>query len=313
MLINNQSNTVVPRVEIDQIVSQMDPATRAKLTALIPQLNNIVKGQGTQNTQETLQSAEPAVKALAQVLNAVGADGQTLHQLVTDMAGLSTRLVNRQGDLTNTVSGLDQSMSAIATQTGSLSSGINQLPSTLSQAQATLDQVPGTTQAALPLLSDLNTTSADLPAFSAKLEPVLTALQPVSQKLIPTFLGLDNLLHYTPALVNTANATVPQVTQAATEVQPAVSFLRPYTPELAGFLTNWGNTFSTFDNTGHLVPVPVVFGATSSDVNVPGTLASLGLPSSLGSLLPSLSAVGSTIETTRPCGQLVDAAGACPQ
>lgn len=314
MIINNQSNTVVPRVEIDQIVSQLDPATRTRLTALIPQLDNIVKGQGTQNTQATLQSAEPTVKALAQVLDAVGADGQTLHQLVTDMAGLSTRLVNRQGDLVNTVQGLDTSMSAVAQQTSSLSQGINQLPSTLTQAQATLDQVPGTTAAALPLLSDLRTTSADLPAFSAKLQPVLTVLQPVSQKLVPTFIGLDNLLHFTPALNNSLNATVPQVTQAATELQPsattgAVSFLRPYTPELAGFLTNWGNTFSNYDNTGHLGPVDAVGGPASLNINsiVPGL--------DLKGLLPGLPAIGSlggAVNTTRTPGALVgvvDAAG----
>ncbi len=308
MIINNQSNTVVPRVEIDQIVSQLDPATRTRLTALVPQLRDVFSGANTQNAQQTLQTAEPTVKALAQVLDAVGADGQTLHQLVTDMAGLSTRLVNRQGDLVNTVQGLDRSMGAVAQQTGALSQGINQLPSTLTQAQSTLDQVPGTTTAVLPLLSDLKTTSADLPAFSAKLQPVLTTLQPVSKNLVPTFLGLDNLLHYTPALNNSVIGTVPQVTQAATEAEPAVNFLRPYTPELAAFLTNWGNTFSTYDTTGHLGPVDAVAGPASLDLNslVPGV--KLTGP---GGLVPSLnlSGLGATINTTRSPGALVDAAG----
>ena len=201
------------------------------------------------------------MKALAQVLDAVGADGQTLHQLVTDMAGLSTRLVNRQGDLVNTVQGLDTSMSAVAQQTSSLSQGINQLPSTLTQAQATLDQVPGTTAAALPLLSDLRTTT-NRPAGLLRQAPARPprSCSRCPQKLVPTFIGLDNLLHFTPALNNSLNATVPQVTQAATELQSdattgAVSFLRPYTPELAGFLTNWGNTFSQLRQ--HRAPGPV--------------------------------------------------------
>lgn len=306
MIINNQSNTVVPRVEIDQIVSQLDGATRTRLTALFPQLRDIFAGPNTDRTQQTLQTAEPTVKALAQVLDAVGSDGQTLHQLVTDMAGLSTRLVNRQGDLVNTVQGLDTSMGAVAQQTSSLSQGINQLPSTLTQAKGVLDQVPGTTANALPLLSDLRTTSADLPAFSAKLQPVLTTLQPVSQNLVPTFSALDNLLHYTPALNDSANATVPDVTQAASEANPAANFLRPYTPELAGFLTNWGNTFSTYDTTGHLGPVAPVAGPLSLDVNtlVPGINLNGLLPG-----LPALSSTGATVNTARACGALVDAAG----
>lgn len=265
-ILSNGNGSVTPRVEVSQLLNQLDPVTRTQLADLMPQLQQIFQGQNTTNTQQTLQTAEPAVRALAQVLDAVGADGQTLHQLVTDMAGLSGRLVNKQTSLVSTVSGLDEAMGAVAQQTSSLSAGINTLPGTLTQAQGTLDMVPTTASAAVPLLNDLQAATTNLPAFAAKLSPVLTELQPVSAQLIPTFNGLDSLLRYTPALVSSANATVPAVTAAANAVKPDLQFLRPYSPELAGIMTNWANWLSSYNNSGHLVPVPPTFGTGSADV-----------------------------------------------
>lgn len=265
-VISNSNGNITPRVELSSILSMLDPTTRTQLADLVPQFQQVFHGPNTQNTQATLQTAEPTVKALAQVLDAVGADGQNLHRLVTDMAGLSTRLVNKQTSLVSTVSGLDQAFGALSHQTTSLSAGINQLPGTLTQAQSTLNMVPQTTQLALPLLSDLKTATANLPTFASELSPVLTELQPVSAELVPTLNGLTNLLHYTPALVGSINTTVPQVTSAATQLEPAVNFLRPYSPELAGFFTDWGNWLAIYNATGHIGPLNATLGTTSVDV-----------------------------------------------
>lgn len=303
LITNGAGNSVVPRVELQSILNTLDPTTRSQLASLIPQFQQIFQGQNTQNTQETLQSAGPTVDALAKVLEAVGADGQTLHQLVSDMAGLSTRLVNKQDSLVSTVSGLDTAMSALAQETTSLSEGINQLPATLTQAQGTLAMVPQTTAAAVPLLGDLQTATNQLPAFSTKLEPVLQELQPVSAELVPTLNGLSNLLAYTPGLVNTVNSVVPAATRAVSGLTPAVSFLRPYSPELAGILTNWGTWLASYNQLGHQVPVPATFGVTSLN-NVPV----------INSILPSLQGTVQTVNSTRGPGQLpggssTDAAG----
>lgn len=286
-MVSNGNGNIVPRVEISDLLNRLDPTTRSQLADLMPQVQQILAGPNTGNAQQTLQTAEPAVRALAQVLDAVGADGQTLHQLVTDMAGLSTRLVTKQSSLVSTVSGLDQAMGALATQTSGLSTGISALPSTLTQAQSTLDKVPATASVAVPLLGDLRSATSDLPAFASKLSPVLTELQPVSAQLVGTVNGLDNLLHYTPALVGSANATVPAVTAAAKGLQPALQFLRPYSPEMAGILTNWGSWLDTYNATGHLVPIPAIFGATSLDIP--------GLPNT----------AGLTTDANRPPGGLI--------
>ena len=67
-----------------------------------------------------------------------------------------------------------------------------------------------------------------------------------------------------PALFRTAAITdefSPDLETALIQLQPAVSFLRPYTPEIVGFLTNWSSLFAAKNAAGHfgraLIPASV--------------------------------------------------------
>lgn len=278
------------RVELAQVLSALDPGTRTRLADGIPQLAQVF-GSPT-NVNDTIQTAAPTVQALAQVLDAIGQSGLALHQLVSSMADLSGRLVARQGSVVATVAGLTKATSAISAQDANLATGLSGLPSTLDQATATLAHLPGTTANVVPLLGDLAPGAAALPTFAAELRPVIDQLSPVTAQLQPTLGALNTLLGRTPALVNTANATVPGVTQAVstltapqrvtvptdaggtatTEVTTsALDFLRPYTPELAGFLTNWGNWLAAYNGAGHFGPFTAVLGTGALTGLVPTT------------------------------------------
>ena len=76
-------------------------------------------------------------------------------------------------------------------------------------------------------------------------------LPPSVAQLRPTLAAADRLLGYTPDLLDSAHATVPDVTKAVEALAPAVAFLRPYTPELTGFIGQFGNIWSLYDSQGH--------------------------------------------------------------
>ena len=260
-----------PRVELAQVMSTLDPATRAHLVSLIPELGNLLSGPNAANAQQTLRQAAPTVKALSQVLAAVGQDGFTLHQLVANMAKVSSRLVKRQGDVVGTIQGLDQALGAIAQHDRALRSDIRDLPPTLVQARSTLSRVPATTKQVLPLLADLQPGARALPAFAADLRPVVSDLSPITSQLGPTLSGLESLLHYTPPLVGVANATVPGVDRALGELQPASAFLRPYTPELVGFMGGWGAWLASYNGAGHYGPFIPMYGPAANDAQATRT------------------------------------------
>ena len=323
------------RVELQDVLNALDPATRKQLADLIPQLAQSLGDPATVNS--TLTAAAPATTALAQLLDAVGSNGAALHQLVATMADLSTRLVNRQGALVSTVQGLTTANTAIAGETGQLSTGLEKLPQTLQQATAVLAKLPRTTDAVVPLLGDLAPGAAALPAFANDLKPVLDQLSPVLAQLQPSLGSLQTLLSYTPGLVTTANATLPGVQQATstltapqkvvvptdahgtgtTQVTTTVlDWLRAYTPELAAFQTNWGDWLAAYNASGHIGPFTAVVGVGQETGSTPTpngyaspatSLAGVALPqtSSNGPSFPG-SVAGQPCPT---CYQATDAAG----
>ncbi|HET9692457.1 MAG TPA: MlaD family protein [Acidimicrobiales bacterium] len=323
------------RVELQDVLNALDPATRKQLADLIPQLQQTLGDPVTVN--QTLTAAAPATTALAQLLDAVGSNGAALHQLVATMADLSTRLVNQQGALVSTVQGLTQANSAIAGETGQLATGLAQLPRTLQQATTVLDKLPATTAAVVPLLDDLAPGAAALPAFSADLKPVLDQLSPVLTQLQPSLGSLHTLLGATPALATTANATLPGVTQATSTLTApqkvtvptdangtttkqvtttVLDWVRAYTPELAAFQTNWGDWLAAYNGSGHIGPFTAVFGigqmtgqtATPNGYRSPATTSGgVALPQTATNGPPFPGTVAGQPCTT--CYQATDAAG----
>ena len=323
------------RVELQDVLDALDPATRKQLTDLIPQLAQTLGDP--QSANATLAAAAPATTALAQLLDAVGSNGAALHQLVATMADLSGRLVTQQGALVSTVQGLTQANSAVAGETGQLAAGLQKLPQTLQQATMVLGKLPATTSAVVPLLNDLAPGAAALPAFSNDLQPVLTELPPLLTELQPSLGSLHTLLGATPGLVNTANATVPGLTQVAstltapqkvtvpvdangtstTQVTTTVlDWLRAYTPELAGFQTNWGDWLAAYNASGHIGPFTAVVGLgqltgqtpTSNGYTSPATsLGGVALPQTASNGPPFPGTISGQPCTT--CYQATDAAG----
>jgi phospholipid/cholesterol/gamma-HCH transport system substrate-binding protein len=104
-----------------------------------------------------------------------------------------------------------------------------------------------------------------------ELGPVLVDLRPTVAELKPTLAALDVLLGRTPTLLSGVDAVVPQLGTAGQSLSPMLSYLRPYTPELAGWLSNWGSAAANYDSNGHYLRAFAQEGATSLNHN-PGIL-----------------------------------------
>jgi phospholipid/cholesterol/gamma-HCH transport system substrate-binding protein len=67
--------------------------------------------------------------------------------------------------------------------------------------------------------------------------------------------SLSALLDETPSLLDKAHAVVPPTNRVLTALLPVLDFLRPYTPELVGALTNLGSAAANYDANGHFLRV----------------------------------------------------------
>jgi phospholipid/cholesterol/gamma-HCH transport system substrate-binding protein len=260
-----------PRIELDQVLSALDPDTRAELRRIIPGVDQALAGH-EEDLGKTLESAGPALHAATDVLQAIGSDGPALQTLLTSVRDLAERLVARRDSVRGIIDGFDRNLARTAQRSEELAAGLDELPSTLRAADSVLGKVPPATAAALPLLRDLLPAVQAMPAAAADLRPFLTELRPALAELRPALSSLSAVLGETPALLDKAHAVVPPVTGVLSSLLPVLDYLRPYTPELAGLISNLASASANYDANGHFLRIYVssgslLLGSTTGQLN----------------------------------------------
>jgi phospholipid/cholesterol/gamma-HCH transport system substrate-binding protein len=263
--------STIERVELDEVLATLDPTTLNNVNALVPAVADALKGR-EQKLRQTLQYGGPAIDSLGQVLQAVGSDGPAIRDLVHQLHGVTDTLASRDDKLAGTISNLGRITAATAAQQRQLSDGLAELPSTLDTAKTTLDKVPDAVDAAVPLVDDLRPAAARLPGVAADLRPVLHQLRPIVPQLRSTLKAVTPLLDRTPGLLDAAHGTMPDLTGVVRRIQPAVTYLRPYIPEAAGWFSNWTSIWSGVDGTGNYARPVVTTGSTALGDNPTGVL-----------------------------------------
>lgn len=237
-------------VELDAVLSALDTPTRARLSSLVSRLQDTLAGK-EEEANASLQAAGPALEELGAVLREVGTDGEAIKQIVSQFDETMRILASRGESLEQVVSSLASATDTIAEQERNVGSTLQKLPPVLDQANTTLARVPGTVDKTLPLLEDLAPATDSLQGVSRNLRPLLQDLRPAVGDLRPTLDRLSQLLGITPGLLDGSTATAPDADQAMTGLTPVLDFLRPYTPEITGWASNWGSAAGNRDNQGH--------------------------------------------------------------
>jgi phospholipid/cholesterol/gamma-HCH transport system substrate-binding protein len=249
-----------PRIELDQVLSALDPETRAELRRIIPGLDQALAGH-EEDLGQTLQAAGPALHAATDVLDAIGGDGPALETLLTSVRDLAERLVARRDSVRGIIDGFDRNLAQTADRADELARGLDELPATLRSADSVLAKVPPAAAASLPLLRDLLPAVEALPAAAADLRPFMAELRPALAELRPALGSLAAVLDETPSLLDKAHAVVPPVTGVVASLLPVLDYLRPYTPELAGLVANLNSATANYDANGHFLRIYVSSGS----------------------------------------------------
>ncbi|GAA4115831.1 hypothetical protein GCM10022215_15000 [Nocardioides fonticola] len=250
------------RVEIDQVLAALDTKTRARLASTLIALDSAVKDRGD-DYNSTLEQLGPAVKALSAVLGGIGADGPAIKDVVTRTTRLMQILDAHGSDIRAAISNLDAQQSDLARNDTAISQALAELPSTLDRAQEALGKVPSTVEVAHPLLTELTSASRELPAFTRSVSPLLSDLNPTLRRTRTTVDHLSTLLGITPELLMSSTQLLPRIDSVTGRLLPALSYLRPYTPEITGFFTNWASAGQQYLGQYHVARIKAQEGTTT--------------------------------------------------
>jgi phospholipid/cholesterol/gamma-HCH transport system substrate-binding protein len=253
-------------VDLDQVFNTLDPKTRKSL-------QQIIHGQATwyggraRETDRSLHYFNPALSTSSSLTRELVRDRVVFQKFVSDTSNVVTDLADRRNQLTQLVSNAGETAGAIGSENVALGQALDVLPDTLRNANTTFVNLRST-------LDDLDTFVNESKPATKQLAPFLRELRPLVRDARPTIRDLRVLIRKpgpgndlielnqkTPALANLTDTVFPRSVTALQKTQPVIEYARPYSPDLAGWFTKFGQGASPYDANGHYARIQPLFNA----------------------------------------------------
>ena len=244
-------------VDLDQLFNTLDPKTRKGL-------QNIVQGGAAQYRGKSDEAAEalryfsPALSTSARVSRELVVDRLAFRRFVRQTAETVSALDARHDDLAALVGNANTTAKAIGDENVALGRALGLLPGTLRRAnttfvnlRATLDDLDVLVNASKPATKDLAPLFRDLRGLVNESIPTIHDLRLLIRKAGPNN-DLIELTAKMPKLARIAKNTFPHDIAALTKSLPVISYIRPYAPDLTGWITKFGQSANPYDANGRM-------------------------------------------------------------
>jgi phospholipid/cholesterol/gamma-HCH transport system substrate-binding protein len=265
-------------VDLDQLFNTFDRSTQQALQQVIQ--GSATQYQGKERLANlTARYFAPALSTSGRVVDEVTSDNRAFTDFLANTSNLVTALAARRDQLTSLVSNAGRTAGAVAAESRSLSDGLAALPGVLRQGNTTFVDLRAA-------LDDLDRLVAAAEPGTRGLAPFLRRLRPLLAEAPPTLRlvrgvvyrpgpsnDLTDELNKLPQLARLTSSDFPRAVETLRESQPIIEFIRPYAPDLEGWLRDFGQSAAYYDANGHYARVSPQFDAFSfSDDASGGTL-----------------------------------------
>ncbi|CAB4876051.1 unannotated protein [freshwater metagenome] len=253
-------------VDLDQIFNSLDGETRKGLQEVIRGFATWYEGKGAEGNAAA-KYLSPALSQTRLLVEQLNADRPALETVLTQTSKVVSTLASRAPTLTALVSNANTTLGAIADENRSLAQALDYLPQTLRRGSTTFVNLRNALDDVDKLVAASGPATKDLAPFLAELRPLITTATPTFtdlSKLVRTSGAgndLTDLLKTTPALASQGAKTFPNSITALNDSLPLLTFARPYTPDLVGWLRDFGQGAANYDASGHFARVAPVFNA----------------------------------------------------
>jgi len=276
-------DTTAP-VDLDQLFNTLDEPTRKALQQVVQGSAQQIDGRSKEGA-ESLRYLNPALSTTSQLIEEVVYDKQTFERFVIDTSRVVSAVADRRGDLSDLIGNANQTAAAIGDENVALAQTLDRLPQTMRIANTTFVNLRAT-------LDDLDVLVAESKPATRRLPEFLRALRPLVRDARPTIRDLRTLIRApgpgndlielaskAPKLQSLSSRVFPRTIRALQETQPVVEYIRPYTPDFAGWLTKFGQGAANYDANGHYARVQPIFNAFQLDATPGGPVLTATRPS----------------------------------
>ena len=251
-------------VDLDAVFNSLDAKTRAGLRNVIRGYGDWYDTRGADAGQATKYFA-PFLTSGSELAQELALDQAVLERFLKDGAATVSAIAERRDDLAGLVVNTNEAMAAIGDESTSLQRALELLPGTMRKANTTFVNLRGT-------LDGLQLLVEESKPATVKLEPFFRELRPLVADLRPTIADLRDLIRLPgpgndlteltaaqPRLAQLTADVFPRGIRTLDEAQPVISYARQYTPDIAGWITKFGEVAAYYDANGHYARVMPTF------------------------------------------------------
>lgn len=228
---------IAPTVQLDQILSTFDPATRRAFETWMQQQGTALTGRG-EDLNAALAELYPFATNVDSVLAVLGRDSAATSTLLNDGGQVFSAIARSPSALQQLIVNANGAFSATAAQSTALAQTIQAFPPFLIATKATVDRVARFAQTTKPLVDELR------PA-AVQLTPALKSLAVLAPQLKSLLVNVGPLTHASstgiPAFERFLDDSVPLLTRAKPYLGgliPVIDYINTYRREIAGFFAN---------------------------------------------------------------------------
>jgi phospholipid/cholesterol/gamma-HCH transport system substrate-binding protein len=276
--------STTPVVDLDQIFNTLDEKTRGSLQDVIKGFARQFRGKGGE-AGEAVKYFNPFLSTSRRLVGEVTEDEDNLVRFLVDSGRLVTALAEKRDDLADLVGNTNATARAIGQENVALARALGILPTTLRRANTTFVNLRATLDDLDVLVAESKPATRELAPFLRELRPLVAASRPTIRDLrtLVRRPGEDNDLvdatRKLPALQRVATPAFANGREALVKLQPVLEFIRPYTPEFAGWIRDFGQAASNYDANGHYARIQPIFNAFNFNDNPAGGVLTPNPPS----------------------------------
>ncbi len=265
-------------VDLDVLFNTLDEDTREGLRQFVTGQADWYDGRAPEAAESTKYLA-PFLVSATDLTRELALDERLLERFLRDSSAAVGAIAERRDDLAGLVRNTSTTADAIADENVALAQALDLLPNTLRKANTTFVNLRAT-------LDDLDVLVNESKPATRELEPFFRELRPLVRDARPTVSDLRTLirrpgeendlielLETQPPLAELTASVFPRAIRTLDRAQPVFAYGRGYTPDLAGWLTKFGQVASLYDANGHYARVSPAF--TPTQLNDSGQLESI--------------------------------------
>jgi phospholipid/cholesterol/gamma-HCH transport system substrate-binding protein len=250
-------------VEFDSLLDTFTPAVRQNLKSF---LNNagVTLQAAAPSLRRAIDAAPAALSQTTSVLQDLDANESALNTLVRTGAGVVDAVNRANPGIEPLVENAATTFAALASRTQQLQSTLATAPATLEQARTTLASADPTLQLAQSVTARIAPGVDQVKRISAPLDDLLVTLKNVGPDAISALSAARTATPSLNPLLVKATSVLPQFESISEQAVTSLDCVRPYTPDIVAFASDWGDFISGVDGKDHyfraqvqtLVPAP---------------------------------------------------------